>query len=203
MPDLLQGRVGKPHFPFVSERLEPDEPLDEVDDRGVLFSQLLIANRHRIYGFIYSLVHNHPGAEDLMQEVSMVLWRKFGQFEPGTDFAAWAMSIARFCSLNWRRKQAKLPLALEDEDLMRLADDAVAVACEFDDRRDALQQCLPRLPQRCRNVVVARYQEEASVPEIAESNNLSVRSIYLLLERAHGMLLDCIRERCQSASNPT
>ncbi|BCX46209.1 hypothetical protein HAHE_01170 [Haloferula helveola] len=169
----------------------------------MLFSQLLIANRHRIYGFIFSLVHNHQGAEDLMQEVSMVLWRKFDQFEEGTDFAAWAMSVARFCSLNWRRKQAKLPLALDDEDLMRLADDAMAVACEIDDRRDALQQCLPRLPQRCRKVVWARYQDEATVPEIAERNDLSVRSIYLLLEKAHGMLLDCIRERCNRASNPT
>ena len=163
--------------------------------RGELFSQLLIANRHRIYGFIYSLLHNHQGAEDLMQEVSMILWRKFDQFEEGTDFAAWAMSVARFCALNWRRKQARLPLVLEDEDLMKLADEAVAVGCEFENRRDHLQHCLGSLPQRCRKVIWSRYQEEIPVKEIAAEQSISIRSVYLLLEKAHAILLDCICQR--------
>ncbi len=71
----------------------------------------------------------------------MILWRKFDQFREGTDFAVWAMSVARYCSLNWRRKQARLPLPLEDEDLMRLADESVAVGCGLEDRRDDLQHC--------------------------------------------------------------
>lgn len=48
----------------------------------------------------------------------MVLWRKFDQFQEGTDFAVWAMSVARFCALNWRRKQARLPLPRDDEFLI-------------------------------------------------------------------------------------
>ncbi|GHC44984.1 sigma-70 family RNA polymerase sigma factor [Roseibacillus persicicus] len=167
-------------------------------ERGELFSQLLIANRHRIYGFVYSLTHNHQGSEDLLQEVSMVLWRKFDQFEEGTDFAAWAMSIARFCTLNWRRKQARLPLSLEDSELMALADEAAGVACGVEDQRDDLVHCLGRLPQRCRQVVWARYQKDSPVKEIASQQRMSVRSIYFLLEKAHGLLLDCIKSRAES-----
>ncbi|MFC7336850.1 sigma-70 family RNA polymerase sigma factor [Haloferula chungangensis] len=163
--------------------------------RGELFSQLLITNRHRIYGFIYSLLHNHTSSEDLMQEVSMVLWRKFDQFEEGTDFAAWAMSVARFCALNWRRKQMRLPLSLEDEDLMKLADESVSLGCEMEDRRDDLQHCLAKLPSRCQEVLWARYQKESPVKSIAKEQRMSVRSVYLLLEKAHGLLLDCIHRR--------
>lgn len=163
--------------------------------RGELFSQLLMANRHRIYGFIYSLLHKHQASEDLMQEVSMILWRKFDQFEEGTDFAAWAMSVARFCALNWRRKQARLPLPLEDEDLMKLADEAVAVGCDMEDWRDDLQHCLAKLPKRCQMVLGARYQEDTSAQKIAEMQSISVRSVYLLLEKAHRLLLDCIHQR--------
>lgn len=165
------------------------------DGRGELFSQLLMANRHRIYGFIYSLLHKHQASEDLMQEVSMILWRKFDQFEEGTDFAAWAMSVARFCALNWRRKQARLPLPLEDDDLMKLADEAVAVGCEMEDRRDDLQHCLAKLPKRCQTVLGARYQDETPAQKIAEIQRISVRLVYLLLEKAHGLLLDCIHQR--------
>ena len=176
---------------------EPAGPID--NGRGELFSQLLITNRHRIYGFIYSLLHNHTSSEDLMQEVSMVLWRKFDQFEEGTDFTAWAMSVARFCALNWRRKQMRLPLTLEDEDLMRLADEAVSYGCEIEDRRDDLQHCLGKLPHRCQEVLWARYQKESPVKDIADNQKISVRSVYLLLEKAHGLLLDCMHRRMGKA----
>ena len=173
------------------------EPSGESEAKGEVFSQLLISNRHRIYGFLYSLVHDHAAAEDLMQEVSMVLWRKFEQFEEGTDFAAWAMSVARFCALNWRRKQKRLPLALDDEHLMLLADEAVGVSCAFEDRRDDLRHCLAKLPEKLREVLWARYQSEQAVPRIAEARKISVRSVYLLLEKAHGLLLGCIRRRME------
>ncbi|MEM9079911.1 MAG: sigma-70 family RNA polymerase sigma factor [Verrucomicrobiota bacterium] len=167
----------------------------EKVDRGELFSQLLMANRHRIYGFAYTLIHNHEQTEDLMQEVSTILWRKFDQFEEGTDFAAWAMSVARFCALNWRRKQARLPFNLDDDELMKLADDAAAIGCELEDRRDDLEFCLAKLPQKCRQAIWYRYQEDLPVKEIAGRQSMSVRSVYLLLEKAHGLLLDCMRGR--------
>ncbi|MGJ8695590.1 MAG: sigma-70 family RNA polymerase sigma factor [Verrucomicrobiaceae bacterium] len=163
-------------------------------DRGELFSSLLMANRHRIYGFVYSLVQNHQAAEDLLQEVSTILWRKFEIFEEGTDFAVWAMSVGRFCVLNWRRKQARLPLSLDDDDLIRLADEAISVSCEFDDMRDGLQVCLGKLPKKCLKTLKSRYHKDQKVKEIAEKQGKSVRAVYLLLEKAHGMLVDCIEK---------
>ena len=173
-------------------------------DRGQLFSQLLIANRHRIYGFIYSLVQNHQGAEDLMQEVSMVLWRRFDQFEEGTDFAVWAFAVARYCTLNWRRKQARLPLTLDDDDLMRLVDESVAVGCEMSDRRDDLQHCLGKLPEKLRKILWSRYQKEEGANDIAAKQGLSVRSVYLFLEKAHSLLLGCMQQRMnRNPDHPT
>ncbi|MFD2256268.1 sigma-70 family RNA polymerase sigma factor [Luteolibacter algae] len=163
-------------------------------DQGEQFSSLLMANRHRIYGFLYSLVHQHQAAEDLMQEVSMILWRKFDQFEIGTDFAVWAMSVGRFCVLNWRRKQARLPLSLDDDDLIRLADEAVSVACE-DDMRGSLKECMRLLPEKLKKVLRARYHRDLDVKEIAKRNQQSVRAVYLLLEKSHGLLLDCVSQK--------
>lgn len=164
-------------------------------EKGERFSGHLMASRHRVYGFIYSLTQNHQASEDLLQEVSTILWRKFDQFEEGTDFAVWAMSVGRYCVLNWRRKQARLPLSLEDDDLMRLADEAISVSCEHDDLREGLEDCLTKLPDKCVRILRARYNREERVPDIAARQGKSVRSIYLLLEKAHGLLMDCIERR--------
>ena len=164
-------------------------------EKGERFSAHLIESRHRVFGFIYSLTQNHQASEDLLQEVSTILWRKFDQFEEGTDFAVWAMSIARYCVLNWRRRQARLPLNLGDDELMKLADEAIAVTCENNDLQESLQSCLRNLPERLEAVLRARYHREKKVPEIAAREGKSVRSIYLLLEKAHAQLVNCIEKK--------
>ena len=59
-----------------------------------LLFRLLLENRHRMYGYIFSLVRNRADAEDLLQETSITLWEKFDQFDPETDFIPWAFRVA-------------------------------------------------------------------------------------------------------------
>ena len=164
-------------------------------DEGGEFSRLLVANRHRIYGFIYALVHDHSATDDILQEATTVLWKKFDKFEPGTDFGAWAMSVARLSIFEWRRKQKKVPLPLDDRELMLLADEAVVVSCEADARHDALRHCVASLTDRQRELVRRRYQQGERVAQIAESSRKSSRAIYKILTQVHNALLKCIQKR--------
>jgi len=59
------------------------------------FLRLLMANQHRIFGFIFALVPDMEAAEDLQQETMLVMWEKYREFKPGTNFAAWGIQIAR------------------------------------------------------------------------------------------------------------
>ena len=171
-------------------------------DRGEEFSRLLVANQKRILGFIYTLVQDRHAAQDVLQDVSATLWRKFDDFELGTDFGAWAMCVSRFTVLNWRRKQKRLPVSLADETLEFLADEAVAIlSSPEDERRIGLQECLGRLPEKQRDLVKARYLQDRDVSQIAKTEGRSVRSIYLRLEKIHTSLLDCIENK--RWQNPT
>ncbi len=161
-------------------------------EQGEVFTRLLVANQPRIYGFIFSLVHDRTATEDILQDVSTVLWVKFDRFEPGTDFAAWAMSIARLTVLNWRRRQKKLPLSLDDEQFVRLADEVVAVSCEFEDRRRALANCLEDVSVENRQLLAQRYEMNQSVASIAERVGRSRVTVHKRLTRLHTLLLDCI-----------
>ena len=60
---------------------------------GEEFTRLLLENQKRIWGLVLSLVPRGSDADDVMQETCAVLWRKFDQFEAGTNFGAWALRI--------------------------------------------------------------------------------------------------------------
>ncbi len=106
------------------------------------------------------------------------------------------MCVARFTVLNRRRKQQKVPVALSDETLQLLADDAVAVlSAPEDERRTGLQECLRQLPARQRELIRAHYERDEEVERIAQVERRTARAIYLRLAKIHTALLDCIQHR--------
>ncbi|MEM7015184.1 MAG: sigma-70 family RNA polymerase sigma factor, partial [Verrucomicrobiota bacterium] len=123
------------------------------------FEALLEAHREPLRRFLVSLTASGAAAEDLTQETCMVLWRKREQFEPGTNFKAWAFQIAFFCAKNHRRKQARAKeLALPDEGLLdKLAAAAEKIDGQWDAEAEHLPHCLSKLTERNRELVTRRY----------------------------------------------
>ncbi len=167
----------------------PSDPSQKTE----LFTNLLIANRERIFAFIFALTHNRDAAHDVFQEVSTVLWRKFDNFDPETDFACWAMAIARLSVFEWRRSTKKLPQILTDEQLGRLADAATAIVSEHDERVAALRGCLEMASKRDRDLLLQHYDHDRSVSVIAEESGVSRMAIYKRMNRIHARLLSCVR----------
>ncbi len=57
------------------------------------FIRLFVAQEGRLRAFLRTLVPSLDELDEVMQETSLVAWRKFAQFEPGTDFLAWVATI--------------------------------------------------------------------------------------------------------------
>jgi RNA polymerase sigma-70 factor (ECF subfamily) len=162
------------------------------------FLQLFLSHERRIYGFILALVPIWSDADDLLQETSAVLWRKLDDFEPGTDFLAWALSIARFQVLNYRKKQRQSRARLSNQTVEALADQLMAYRERADARRDALAECLTKLSSRDRELIQMRYQPEATTQSVADSVGRSLKAVYKALNRIHTQLLLCIRQTLAS-----
>ena len=90
------------------------------------FISLLTVNYPRIKSFIFCRVPNQVDSEDIMQEATALMWEKFDQFEPGTNFLAWALTIARFKILSYRRDKSRNPIIFNDR-VMKLLEKA---SCE-------------------------------------------------------------------------
>ncbi len=171
----------------------PNAPIDF--DRGERFARLLLETRPRLFGFVLSLTHDREAAMDVTQEVGALLWRKFDEFEPGTDFGAWALKTARYKVMEWRRTQSKLPVVLDDEALGLLAENAERLSAEQNQRLAALDTCLDRLPAKQRQVIEERYVDKRTVVRIAQSWSRSRVAMHQLLKKAHQALRFCIREQ--------
>ena len=164
--------------------LDPDED----------FLQLFRVNEHRIHAFIFALVPVWSDADDLLQDTSTVMWRKRGDFRVGSDFVAWAMSIARFEVLNYRKKRRRDSVIFCDETVELLADRMASLALCTDNRRDALDSCTAKLSVRDRELIELRYEPGATTQAVADRVGRSIHAVYKSLNRVHAQLLLCIRK---------
>ena len=90
------------------------------------FLRLFAEHEPELRTFVRSLLPARGDAAEVMQEVAVVLWQKFAEFDPNRDFRRWAFGIARFEALAYRRDQAQDRHLFDDELAGKLADEAAA-----------------------------------------------------------------------------
>jgi RNA polymerase sigma-70 factor (ECF subfamily) len=155
--------------------------------------QEIARHQPRLRGLLRCLLARPSDVDDLLQEVNLVLWEKADEFQPETDFWAWASQIARFKALlNQARKLGRERLVFDMEVLERVADVARERLQTLDQRRVALDHCLKELPPSQRQLIDLRYASDQSIERIAESIGRPAGSIRQTLYRIRMALLDCI-----------
>jgi len=166
-------------------------------DRGAhdeRYLRLLMNSQRRIYAFILTLVPNRHDAEDIMQETVTVMWRKFETFEPGTNFTAWAIAIARNRIMKFFDRHRRSRIRFSDELLEAIEQQATTSLEGMSPFVSALRSCLGKLGAADRRVIRMRYHQQISTQQIADLAGASVHAIYRSLARIHQALEACIRQ---------
>ena len=153
---------------------------------------LMTQHQRRIFSYIYTLVPSRADAEDILQETSLVICEKFGEFTIGTDFAAWACQIAYWEVRRARQKFARSKVVFDQDVVDALAQTASAMIDEVSERHEALAGCLKKLHPRDREFVLARYEPGCGVEQAAQRSGRSIEAAYKALGRIRKMLLDCV-----------
>ena len=170
--------------------MEPG-PQNEAESRKQLMT-LMTRHQRQIFSYIYVLVPNRTDAEDLLQETSLVICEKFGEFREGTDFVAWACQIAYWRVRYARQKFARSKVIFDQEIVDVVAQTAGEMTGELDERHEALGRCLQRLHPRDREMIIARYEPGGSVEQAARRSGRTVTTAYKALARLRKLLLDCV-----------
>jgi RNA polymerase sigma-70 factor (ECF subfamily) len=163
-------------------------------DRVPEFVELFSQSAQRIYGYIRTLIPNRADAEDVFQETSKVLWEKYGEYRSGTDFCAWAISVAHFKALQARRRKGTSPYSFSEQLDGLLEGAAIEAAPSSSARLQALADCFQKLPPADRDLIDARYQAGANTKTLADQSRRSSDAIYRALRRIHKALFDCVRQ---------
>jgi len=162
------------------------------------FLRLFTANEPAVRAYVRRLVPTRHDAEDVMQGISLVLWKKFGELDEPENFRKWAFGVARFETLAWLRGKARDRLVLAEDVLHFVANDSSRDEDRLSAQRDALEGCLERLPNEHRSLVLAAYTPDVGMREAAGQSGRTLNAFYQWLHRMRLQLMECTRRKLQT-----
>ena len=156
------------------------------------FATLFRRRQGEVYRFAVHMTGSQAMADDVTQDVFLVVMRDAARYEPGrSTVAAWLCGIARNCARQRLQREHRLDqLQVEDGDGQR------APAVEPDpvsdmvmtERVDRLRRAVLALPLRYREVVVLCNLQELSYAEAADALACAIGTVRSRLHRARSLL---------------
>ena len=178
------------------------DPSDTSNDHALHVQQLFVRHQQTVLGYVLSIEPNFADAQDIVQRVFLAVSRKAQTWSAGTDFLAWACTVARYETLHFQRTRGRRAARL-DEDVIELvyADEAVDES-EWQQRVDALRRCLGRLAPRAEELVWRRYHGAQMPGEIATAIGWTVNAVRVALTRARNALRECMEKKLKAGGQP-
>ena len=167
------------------------------------FLRLFTRFEGNLRAYVASLLPTREGVDDVMQESSVVLWRKFTDFDQAgadSDFLGWAFMIARYEVLKYRRRRATDRLQFSEDVFELLASDAEQTCATQLERQLALHECLKDLESKQLAIVKAVYEDGAPIKHVAEQIGRSTTGLYKALARIRDRLMNCVRARLDAGA---
>jgi RNA polymerase sigma-70 factor (ECF subfamily) len=157
------------------------------------FSEALRRHQTQLFGYIYSLVRDFNDADDLFQQTSLVLWKKFAGYDRTKSFVVWACGVARLEAANFLRSRDRRRRHFGGALAALLVEDHAALEHDrLEDRREALAECMKRLRPPDRELLEACYGGTADVAEVARVQGRPASSVHNSLRRIRRSLFACV-----------
>jgi RNA polymerase sigma-70 factor (ECF subfamily) len=170
--------------------------MNDTDERTEQFVALFVEHREEVFRFILSILPHQADAEDVFQRTSVVLWRKFSDFTPGTSFFRWAARVAQLEVLDYCKKKGRDRIGFWSTELVEaIADTREQQEEILVNQRQALSDCLARLRPPDRQLVELRYTTKTSSKALAESMGRPAVTVYKSLARIRRWLYECIERK--------
>ncbi|NWK57405.1 sigma-70 family RNA polymerase sigma factor [Verrucomicrobiaceae bacterium N1E253] len=148
-----------------------------------------------ILAYIHSLLPGDASVNDILQRTNLVIWKKRQHFELGTNFRAWAFSIARWEVRAFLKERKRKSWLIIDEELAEKVTQTMEHVSQdnpMTDLREALDACLHKLNEGERELLTHRYHSDAPLKVFAEAHGRPVTSLKTSLCRIRASLKRCI-----------
>jgi RNA polymerase sigma-70 factor (ECF subfamily) len=161
------GTVQDNDFELVNRFLSGEE---------VAFNLIVKKYQKKIYWHARQMMGNHLDADEVTQEVLIVIFNKLKNFNFNSSLYTWIYKIVTTRSLNQiRKKQIKRFFPIDDKEEVELQDKHDIIK-ELDAREklDKVKKILEKIPPKQKQIFIMRNFEDLSYEEISEVTGKSV-----------------------------
>lgn len=166
--------------------------MPDSDDNHERFIALLTKHERVIRASICSVIRRPEDVDEIMQNVSLVAWRKFGTLTDAEGFAKWACVIARYEVLTFRRGKARDRFEFDESLIEKITAEAAAEVPQLNQRMQLLDDCLGKLPDDRRALVLKAYEPGCKTADLAGKMGKTADGMYQLLRRIRLELKECV-----------
>ncbi|WP_437222267.1 sigma-70 family RNA polymerase sigma factor [Planctomicrobium sp. SH661] len=159
------------------------------------FLKAFTAEQLRIMGYIWSQIPDKNSAQDVFQETTLALWKKFHTYRPEESFLNWGLGVARHQVLRYWRSRSRDRHVFSDELLVQLTEEGLDLVGQLDRRQSALNDCLHLLPVRQRELVHDFYGEGLCAQDVALKWGRTVHAVYKTLKVLRASLFKCVEQK--------
>ena len=156
--------------------------------------RLLTTERNRLFAYIWAIVGDVHLAEDVFQEVSLLVVEKGPELTNEPELNVWLRRTARFKALNTLRQAKHQPMVLDESVLDTLEEYWIRYdAMPESDLVETLRECMRLLTPNGRKMMVMRYSKGLRTSQIAQRLKRQITAVQKSIARAHRSLHDCVR----------
>ncbi len=165
------------------------------EDR-VAFQRLYRLTSAKLFGICLRICGSREAAEDVLQEVYLIIWRRAGAFEPGrASPISWLATIARNRAIDWRRQHPhRVGASGEEADAVPdpRPDAVSSLLVEEHERR--LLLCLDTLDQTQRETIRTAFFSGSTYAELATRRGVPLGTVKSWVRRGLARLRACMTD---------
>ncbi len=162
-------------------------------DKNKQFIRFFTGVQVKLHAFIMACVHNRNDADDIMQDVSVILWDKFETYEVNRDFGAWAMGITKIKVMEFLRKNRRSKMVFNDSFYQSVSDYTEQANDDINERIEVVKNCMLKLKDNERNLLKLRYHKNLTVKQVSQITGRSSYGLYKSFARLIVCLRECVR----------
>jgi RNA polymerase sigma-70 factor (ECF subfamily) len=159
------------------------------------FIAALTRHQPALEAFCHAQLALRQDAQEALQATCVKLWEKSADWNPETEFLPWAFAVARFTILSQVRDKMRDRLVFDEDVMLAMATETETAASQFEDRREALGNCLRKLKPDQRDLLQGHYLAGRTVRELSGTTGRSESAVKMTLLRLREQLGDCIERQ--------
>jgi RNA polymerase sigma-70 factor (ECF subfamily) len=185
--------------------LEANEQLFELIEKArggdeEAFETLYLSNLKSILFNVKQIISNPNDAEDVSQEIVLLMYKNIGKLNSPYAFSSWLHRIVINCSYRYNEKKSGKAIATDMQDeLFEIpdsdADSNPSAALDKRNLREEIMRAVAKLPEKQRLTLVMYYYDEMSQSAIGEALGVSDNTVSTNLLKAKKNLKTLLEDK--------